>query len=314
MPPSCAAIGECMLELSGQSKDLFGNYQLGFGGDTLNTAVYMARLGANVDYITALGDDPWSDEMLRAWQAEGIGTDLIHREPGRVPGFYAIQTRGDGERNFSYWRNESPARELFELADSRLLFERLQRFDYLYLSGITLSLYSAESLERLWDFLVDYRAGGGLVAFDTNYRPRNWRSAEAARRCFDQMAKHCDLILPTLDDEQLFDDALTLEQCVACYQAIGIKEIVVKQGAKGCMVVYDDQWVEVSTEPVKAIDTTAAGDSFNGAYLAARMLNYDPVQAAQLAHRCAATVIQYPGAIIPKDKMPAGPINTLLAR
>jgi len=301
----CVAIGECMLELSGQKGSLFGQYQLGFGGDTLNAAVYMARLGANVDYCTALGDDPWSDAMLQAWQAEGVGTNLIHREPGRVPGLYAIQTGSDGERTFSYWRNESPARQLLQLAGAEQLFERLQKFDYLYLSGITLSLYSEASRQQLWDFLAAYRAQGGKVVFDTNYRPQNWPSAECARRCFDQMARHVDILLPTLDDEQLFNKNLTLMQCVEHYQALGVGELVVKLGAKGCVIITADQKTVVPTAPVQALDTTAAGDSFNGAYLAARMQGIEPEQAARIAHSCAAAVIQYPGAIIPKAKMPA---------
>src|SRR5438874_12313443 len=103
---SVACIGECMVELSEQPD---GSLSRGFGGDTLNTAVYLARLGVAVDYVTALGDDPWSGEMLAAWHAEGIGTGLIVRVPGRLPGLYLISTDADGQRRFSYWRHSSPA-------------------------------------------------------------------------------------------------------------------------------------------------------------------------------------------------------------
>ncbi len=301
----CATIGECMLELSGKPESIFGTYKLGFGGDTLNTAVYMARLGIEVDFVTALGDDAWSDAMISAWQEESVGTNLIVRETGRVPGFYAIQTRDDGERTFSYWRNESPARQLFDLADSEQLFKRLMEFDYLYISGISLSLYSDSARQRLWDFLSEYRAQSGIVAFDTNYRPRNWSSPEIARACFDQMAQHCDVILPTLEDEQLFNSELTLEQCAAHYQQLGINELVIKEGAKGCTVIHNDDWLEVPTVAVKAVDTTAAGDSFNAGYLAARMQGQSPVVSARRAHVCASAVIQHPGAIIDKKLMPS---------
>ncbi|MGR6743516.1 PfkB family carbohydrate kinase, partial [Aeromonas veronii] len=54
-----------------------GLYSRGFGGDTLNTAVYLARLDVKVDYFTALGDDALSDEMLVAWTAEGVGTRRV---------------------------------------------------------------------------------------------------------------------------------------------------------------------------------------------------------------------------------------------
>ena len=87
------------------------------GGDTFNTAVYMARAGIDVAYATALGDDPYSDGIVSMAAAEGIGTDLILRVPGRLPGLYMIETDPKGERRFRYWRDEAPARELFELPD-----------------------------------------------------------------------------------------------------------------------------------------------------------------------------------------------------
>tara|TARA_R100001377_G_scaffold79444_1_gene57722 strand:- start:1577 stop:2527 length:951 start_codon:yes stop_codon:yes gene_type:complete len=301
---SCAAIGECMLELSSEQGAVFGAQTLRFGGDTLNTAIYMARQGASVDYITALGDDKWSDEMLSAWQQEQVGTKLIAQVPNRVPGLYAIQTFANGEREFSYWRNESPARELFELKQNEDLFDKLMSFDYLYLSGITLSLYSTAVLERLWDFSANYKAQGGKLVFDSNYRPRNWPDAKHARSCFDKIASYCEIVLPTLDDEQIFDSSLTLEQCKAHYQKLGVKELVIKMGPDGCLVCAGNESTLVPTTQVKAIDTTAAGDSFNGTYLSSRMKGFTVEIAAQHAHQVAGTVVQYPGAIIEKSVQP----------
>src|SRR4051812_50110599 len=85
-----------------------GRFARSYGGDTLNTAIYLARLGVAVDYVTALGDDPWSDEMIAGWAAEGIGTEQVARVPGRVPGLYIIQTDARGERSFLYWRGNAP--------------------------------------------------------------------------------------------------------------------------------------------------------------------------------------------------------------
>jgi hypothetical protein len=112
-----------------------------YGGDTLNTAIYLARLGASVDYVTALGDDVWSDEMLSGWRAEGVGTDLVVRLAGRVPGLYIIRTDENGERRFYYWRDSAPARQLFALPQTEALCELLTSYDLVYFSGITLSLY-----------------------------------------------------------------------------------------------------------------------------------------------------------------------------
>jgi len=293
-----------MLELSNESDGAFGAQTLRFGGDTLNTAIYMARQGVSVDYVSALGDDKWSDEMLIAWQCEHVGTQLIAQVPNRVPGLYAIQTFANGEREFSYWRNESPARELFELEQNDGLLDQLMSFDYIYLSGITLSLYSEKVLERLWLFFANYKAQGGKLVFDSNYRPRNWPDATIARQCFDEVASYCEIVLPTLDDEQLFDASLTLKQCQAYYQNLGVKELVIKMGAEGCLVCTEDETVLVPTMPVKAIDTTAAGDSFNGTYLASRMKGHSAKTSAKHAHQVAGTVVQYSGAIIDKTAQP----------
>ena len=102
-----ACIGECMIELKPAKGGL---YSRGYGGDTLNTAVYLARLGVDVDYVTALGDDALSDEMIAGWTAEGVGTKRVARLPGKLPGIYMIQTDDNGERRFFHWRESAAAR------------------------------------------------------------------------------------------------------------------------------------------------------------------------------------------------------------
>ncbi|MES1147832.1 MAG: sugar kinase, partial [Bradyrhizobium guangdongense] len=163
-----ASIGECMIELSAAGGGLFAR---GFGGDTLNTAVYLARLGVDTSYVTALGDDGLSEEMLAAWRSEGICTDEVLQVPGRVPGLYMIERDARGERSFLYWRDRAPARELFDRIHDTAL-DRLSRFDWLYLSGISLSLYGEKGRARLSELLVAARRNGGRIAFDGNYRPR----------------------------------------------------------------------------------------------------------------------------------------------
>ena len=121
-----ACIGECMIELKqAQPGQGLGLYSRGFGGDTLNTAVYLARLGVAVDYVTALGDDPLSDEMIAGWQAEGVGTAKVARLPGKLPGLYLIMTDTKGERRFFHWRESAAARSLLDLPESENLLQSL---------------------------------------------------------------------------------------------------------------------------------------------------------------------------------------------
>ena len=296
-----ASIGECMIEFS-ETPDR--TFRRGFGGDTLNTALYLSRLGVDASYVTALGDDALSEAMLSSWRSEGINTDLVLRLAGRLPGLYMIERDARGERNFLYWRERAPARELFDHADDALL-DRLARFDWLYLSGISLSLYGNHGRSRLRELLAATRRNGGKIAFDGNYRPRGWTDKATARRAFEEILPEVDLAMPTFEDEQaLFGDA-DLQPCLDRLCAAGINEIVVKRGAQGCVVCVGGDRIDVPPPRVlQPVDTTAAGDSFNAAYLAARIRRAAPREAALAGHRLAGVVILSPGAVIERDRMP----------
>ena len=298
------AIGECMIELAPAGNQQFS---LGYAGDTLNTALYLARFGASVDYFTALGADHFSNSMISQWRAEGVGTNHIVQVQNRTPGLYLIENDDAGERSFHYWRDRSPARELFDLAPQ--LVNEFGAFDIIYLSGITLSLYSDTARELLFAALKSYRANGGRVAFDINYRPRNWANAEQAKRLFNQMMQVTDIALPSLDDEQLLYGAHSADQCIDRYRAAGVAEIIVKQGVEGSRLYTANVHRTIPVpEKISPKDTTAAGDSFNAGYLAARLMHRCPELSALQGSRCAALVIQYPGAIVPlqafKDAFP----------
>jgi 2-dehydro-3-deoxygluconokinase len=296
-----ACIGECMVEFAQSHGGLF---RRGFGGDTLNTALYLARLGVDTSYVTALGDDPLSEAMLAAWQAEGIATDHVLRLSGRVPGLYMIERDARGERSFLYWRDRAPAREFFDRVDDAAL-ERLAAFDWLYFSGISLSLYGDAGRSRLRELLAAARKRGGRVAFDGNYRPRGWTDRESAQRAFAAILPLIDLALPTLEDEQmLFGDA-DEQACLARLNQFGIGEIVIKRGALGCLIDAGGATVDVPPhQALQPVDTTAAGDSFNAGYLAARINGAAPREAAVAGHRLAGAVIMSPGAVIPREAMP----------
>ena len=299
-----ACIGECMMELSEQPD---GSFRRGFGGDTLNTAIYLARLGLHVDYVTALGTDAFSDEMIAAWHGERIGTSLVLRCPGTLPGLYMIQTDARGERRFSYWRDSAPVRRLLTLPGVDRIEAALLRYDLIYLSGITLSLFDAAARDRLFAVLDHLRARGVRVAFDTNFRPRGWPDPVAARLTYGEMLRRADLVLVSAEDHGLLWPGTGGEDAILSHlRAYGIGELVLKLTEPGCIVVAaPGETVHVPTVPEPcAVDTTAAGDSFAAAYLAARAAGFDPRQAAESGHRLARVVILHRGAIIPIQAMP----------
>ncbi|HEX2216423.1 MAG TPA: sugar kinase [Xanthobacteraceae bacterium] len=293
------SVGEVMVELS-RAED--GRFALAYGGDTFNTSVYLARAGAEVAYATALGDDNYSGRILDLAAAEGIGSELMFRVPGRMPGLYLIETDENGERHFSYWRDTAPARELFELPEWSAVAESLLSARMVYFSGITLSLYSNAGLGRFLAVLELAREKGAIIAFDGNYRPRGWRGDVArARTVYTEALKRVDIALPSFDDEAtLWGDARP-EATVERLHAFGIGEIVVKNAEKDALVAAEDvrEWVPVP-EVVEPVDTTAAGDGFNAAYLAARLRGETAEAAALAGHRLSNEVVQHRGAIIPR--------------
>jgi 2-dehydro-3-deoxygluconokinase len=300
-----ACMGECMIELS-RLPD--GAALLGQGGDTLNTAVYTARLGAQVDYVTALGDDVFSADMLQRWQAEGVGTELVLRVPGRLPGLYAIELDAAGERRFHYWRDQAPARELFTLPQSPALMQALEGFDILYMSGISLAIWGEKGRAELFAFLDRARAKGLKVAFDSNWRPRLWPDIDAARAAYSAMLARTDIAFPGLADERALMGDDTPEAVIARFRAAGVKEFLVKLDEPVAIVCTEAGETAVSAPRVaNVVDTTAAGDSFSGGYMAARVAGLDPVAATGVAHALAGTVIQHRGAIIPRAVMPRFP-------
>ena len=292
-------VGEVMVELS-RGND--GRYGMGFGGDTFNTAVYLARAGIPAAYATAMGDDPYSDGLMALATAEGVNGDLIRRMRGRMPGLYLIETDAKGERKFYYWRETSPARDLFELPDWAAVAEALLSARLVYFSGVTLSLYSNTGIGRFLAALELARKQGVRVAFDGNFRPRGWKGDVArARTVFAEALKRVDIALPTFDDEATLWGDTNPEATVERLQAFGIGEIVVKNGSSTALVADKNGREHVPVpEVVEPIDTTAAGDSFNAAYLAARLNGESPLAAAGAAHGLAGQVIRHRGAIMPR--------------
>lgn len=301
-----AAIGECMVELQERPD---GGITQSFGGDTFNTAAYMARLGeglgAFVDYVSALGDDPFSDAMAAFWGAQGVSDRLVLRRPGRRPGLYFIKTDAAGERRFYYWRGEAAVREAFETDGSDAILAALAGYSNIYLSGISLAVLKPQSRARLLTRLAELASNGVTIDFDCNYRPLLWENVETTRAVYEEIIAFASRVMVTVEELEVLGIEPTPQAGAAHFVAIPHLETVIKDGANPCTLIHDGKVETVQATAVdKVVDTTAAGDSFSAAYLLGRSLGLAPTEAARRAHVVAGAVVQHRGAIIPKDATP----------
>ena len=220
--------------------------------------------------------------------------------PGATPGIYLIATDSEGERTFTYWRGDSAASRLFSRVD---WMEKLGA-DYVYLSGVTLQLMPLHVRVALVERLRQLRGQGTKVLFDSNYRPSGWPDVSSARAAMTSVLRECDLALVTLEDEVSLGTCQDATTCAANLSALGVPEIVVKLGADGVLLrTRTDGVINVRTTPRAAVDTSGAGDSFNGAYLAARVAGYPAMEASHLANRIAGDVVTRRGAIVPTEPL-----------
>ncbi|WP_299500992.1 sugar kinase [uncultured Roseobacter sp.] len=286
-----ACVGEAMIELSMHGTAA----QIGVAGDTLNTAIYLKRAAPDltVDYVTCVGDDPFSARITDFIAAQNIGCGNIKAIAGKSPGLYAITTNDAGERAFTYWRSASAARQMFQVDDA-FDFSPLADYDVVYLSGITMAILPQAVRLALIDWLAQNKA---RVAYDSNYRPRLWEDVQVAQQVTRTLWSQADIALPSIDDEMdLFGE--TEDQVAARFLALSTQGAL-KRGAQGPLSLGEA--VDQAYAPAaKVVDTTAAGDSFNGGYLGALLSGQSQADALRAGHDCAARVVQHRGAIIPE--------------
>ena len=288
-------IGEAMLELTRNGD----GWRMGYGGDTLNTAIHLARSGHDVAYMTAIGADTLSAGLKQRWASEGLDVSLVLDHPGRNTGLYAIDTDLAGERSFSYWREFSAAREMFNLPGSAGACARAEEAELLCFSLISLAILPREGREQLLSLARSVRKRGGRVAFDGNYRPRLWSSPNEAGYTRDAAISVADIGLPTLEDEQLLSNGVVTESVADHWNELGCAETVIKLGARGCRL--PDGVVLAPPTVLSPVDTSGAGDAFNAGYLAARLDGCGVTEAARSGHALASWTIMRPGAIPSRD-------------
>ncbi|MCY7297198.1 sugar kinase [Alteromonas sp. a30] len=288
--------GECMVELI--NKD--ANTMLkSYAGDTYNTAIYLKRCApaTHVSYMTTVGSDFLSDELMLRMGEEEICTEYVYRSETLNLGLYMVRNDHQGERTFAYWRDNSAAKQTLNVMNSDL-----KDVGLFYFSGISLAILDDAQRDKLFSQLTRLKAQGTKIVFDPNYRERLWKNPEDARLWTDKAYAISDLAFPGSDDHLMLYGHTSNDDIFQHLAPFNIANIVIKKGPEGVHIQSGGEYFIVPVERLaKVVDATAAGDAFNGGFLAAYLQGRDLTDAVAFGAKVSANVISYLGAIIPKE-------------
>ena len=292
--PQIISIGECMVELfAEEALSTTPTFHKSLGGDTFNVLAMASRLGTSCGYITKVGDDPFATFLLESWQKEGVDTSHAKMVPG-FNGIYFISLLPRGEREFTYYRRGSAASTL---TPQDLDEEYIGAATILHFSAITQAI-SRSSRAAVLKAARMAKDQGVLVSYDPNLRPGLW-SLQEALQAFGEVMPFLDIVLPSAPEEtEKLLGASSPRQAVEYLWDKGVKIVAIKAGHLGCIV-----GTEGSIEPFDSIaprgvvDTTGAGDAFDGAFLHALVQGLSPFEAARWGVAAAGLQVGGRGAI-----------------
>ena len=300
-------LGECMIELNGDISSLennSSNIKINFGGDTYNSAVYFSRLTndkTNTFYSTALGKDNLSKKMISRFKNENIKCDYIRTDGENPPGLYSIEINEKGERSFSYWRDQSPSKYIFLGSKGKKLVKDINNADVFYYTGISAGILD----EKQRKDLIKIGSTATICGFDFNYRSQLHYNKKVSQLLFNEINNRVDIHFVSFDDAR---ELFKIKNPLEIFEIINEKKNLILIRYKNS-IIFKNKQQEIKTVTVphgEVVDTTAAGDAFNGSFLAIMNNNKNvPVEENILiSHSVTREVIKHRGAIISKNKMP----------
>ncbi len=292
--PEILSLGECMVEFFAEEPLAeAAQVQKAFAGDALNLLAAASRLGSSCGFLSRVGNDPFQEYLLDGWASLGIDTSHVKRVEGRN-GIYFISIYGHGERDFTYYRAGS-APSTMTPAD--LDPDYIAQARVLHISGIAQAISESARATALAAARMANEAHV-CVSFDPNFRPALWSAAEA-RAAAEELLPHVDIALPSgpEESEQLFG-MTTAEETADYLRGFGTYAVAVKQGEAGVYVSAAGGTGAVPAYAVpQVVDTTGAGDAFDGAFLHGLVQGMPPLKAARLGAVMAGLKVRGRGAI-----------------
>ena len=287
------ALGEPMVEFNQTGADGGRLYLQGFGGDTSNFAIAAARQGADVGYVSSLGDDAYGAMLRALWRTEGVDQSCVATDPKAFTAVYFVTHDADGHR-FSFFRRGSAASRL---GPAQLPREAIESASVLHLSGISLAI-SKTACDAGLAAIAIARAAGVRVSFDTNLRLKLWPLARA-RRVISEAIAQSDICLPSHDDLAAITGLVEPEALIDHCLRLGAGVVGLKTGADGAWVADARHRVRIAPHRCRPVDATGAGDVFGGAFVARLVAGDDLERAGRYAAVAAALSTEGFGAVSP---------------
>lgn len=265
------------------------NLSLSIAGAESNVAIGLSRLGANAHWIGRVGDDEFGRLVTGILRAEGIGLDVVVDE-GAPTGVLVKERRTSMTTRVQYYRAGSAASRL---VPENLPTNRITEASTLHLTGITAAI-SATALTTCHSAIDVATAAGTTVSFDLNFRRGLWSESEASPVLRD-LASRADIIFATAAEARLIVDGDSPRELARALSALGPREVLIKDGARGATALIDDEESTATLFAVAEIDPVGAGDAFTAGYLAERCAGESPRVRLDTAARCGAFAVTVDG-------------------
>lgn len=257
-------------------------YQIAYGGKGANQAVAAARLGANVKFIGTIGSDQIGQAMKTAFEQDGIDTTAIQAIPNQSTGLAMIQVSDEGENSIVISAGANADLREAKVEADRALIEQAD----MLLMQLESPLQAVELAAKI------AKSAGTTVVL--NPAPAQ-ALPESLLACVDMITPN-ETEAEILTGVKVVDEA-TAAQAADVFHQKGIATVLITLGSKGVYVSEQGKSGEIIAGfRVQAVDTTAAGDTFNGGFVTALLEGTPMREAIRFAHAAAAISVTRLGA------------------
>lgn len=294
-------IGECLIELFEEAPHI---YRQSLAGDVFNTLFYGSRLGLKTGFISNFGSDDLTKNILEVMDKEGIDRSCTTYSKNKTNGMYLISTNESGDPHYSFWRNDSAARETLQTIDVKKLEDYIASAKYFHFSAIALAILHDR---KILISLLKKLHSKTIITFDTNFRKGLWDDIIKLKTFIESVSSFVDILFVSKTDDENIFGVRTAEEAMEHYKELGYKLIIFKQGGDDVIAWDGNAIIGVPTfKNITVVDATAAGDAFNAGFIAAQIRGESIENSIRTGNGCAAFVIGRRGGLAEDFQMRKG--------